>query len=103
MKVKQSAILAAQAAGATINTNETGFLPGIVVPVFLGSPGGAFVGSAIVQTSVDGTTWSTASGAVAVTGPGLNIQQITLAQFVRLNVTAFTSGNIQATFIGDID
>lgn len=102
MKIKQSAILAALAAGATINTTESGFLPGMTVPVFIGSPGGAFVGSAIVQSSVDGTNWVTASGAVAVTSAGLNVQPIVLAQFIRLNVTAYTSGNIQATLVGDI-
>jgi hypothetical protein len=102
VKIKQSAILAALAAGATINTTEAGFLPGMVVPAFIGSPSGAFVGSAILQTSEDGTTWGTAGGAVAVTTQGLNVQTITLKQFIRLNVTAFTSGNIQATLISDV-
>lgn len=102
MKVKQSALLASVVAGATINTREAGFLPGMQVPVVLGSPGGAFVGSAVVQTSQDGTTWATATGATAVTAGGVNIQVITLAQFVRLNCTAYTSGNIQATFLSDI-
>lgn len=103
MKIKQSAILAAFAAGATINTSEAGLLPGMIVPVVIGSPGAAFVGSAIIQTSEDGSTWGTGSGAVAVTGPGLNIQQVTLKQYIRLNVTAYTSGNIQATILSDID
>ncbi len=102
MKFKQSALLASVVAGATISTTEAGFLPGMQVPVVLGSPGGAFVGSAIVQTSQNGTTWATATGAVAVTAGGVNIQNITLAQFVRLNCTAYTSGNIQATFLSDI-
>jgi hypothetical protein len=103
VKIKQSAILAALAAGATISTTEAGLLPGMTVVAVLGSPGGAFVGSAIVQTSEDGSTWGTASGASAVTGAGLNIQPIVLKQYVRLNVTAFTSGNIQATILSDID
>ncbi|KAF0844333.1 hypothetical protein FNL37_1777 [Methylovorus glucosotrophus] len=103
MKIKQSAILAALAAGATISTTEAGFLPGMTVAAIIGSPGGAFVGSAILQTSQDGSTWGTAPGAAAVTGPGLNIQQVTLAQFIRFNVTAYTSGNIQATLLSDID
>lgn len=103
MKIKQSAILAALAAGATINTNEAGLLPGMQVAAIIGSPGGAFVGSAQLQTSVDGTTWVNATGSTAVTGPGLNIQAITLAQYLRLNVTAYTSGNIQATILSDLD
>lgn len=102
MKVKQSALLASVVAGATINTQEAGFLPGMVVPVLLASPSGAFVGSAIIQTSEDGTTWATGGGAVAVTAGGLNIQQITLKQYIRLNCTAYTSGGIQATILSDI-
>lgn len=103
MKIKQSAILAALAAGATINTTEAGFLPGMTIPAIIGSPGGAFVGSAILQTSVDGTTWGTATGASAVTGPGLNIQAVKLENYVRLNVTAYTSGNIQASLLSTVD
>ena len=102
MAFKQSAILAAMAAGATINTNESGFCPGMKVVADIGSPSNAFVGSAIVQTSEDGTTWGTGTGAVAVTGPGTNIQEITLKQYLRLNVTAYTSGNIQASFFSDL-
>lgn len=100
--IKQSAILAAFVVGATISTNEAGFLPGMKVPAIIGSPGAAFVGSAILQSSEDGTTWGTASGAVAVTTAGLNIQEVVLKQYMRLNVTAFTSGNIQATLVSTI-
>jgi hypothetical protein len=102
VKTKQSAILAALAAGATITTQEAGFLPGMTVPAIIGSPGGAFVGSAILQTSEDGSTWGTASGASAVTGAGLNIQSVVLKQYIRLNVIAYTSGNIQATLLSDV-
>lgn len=102
MKIKQTAILAALAAGATINTTEAGFMPGVQVAAIIGSPGGAFVGSAIVQTSIDGATWATATGAVAVAAAGVAVQVITLAQYIRLNVTAWTSGNIQASFLSDI-
>jgi len=103
MRLKQSAVLASVVAGATINTLEAGFLPGMAVVGILGSPSGAFVGSAILQSSVDGTTWATASGATAVTGPGVNIQSIVLAQYLRLNCTAYTSGGIQASLLSDID
>lgn len=103
MKIRQSAVLSATGAGASLSFNENGFLPQTNVPCIIASPGGAFVGSAIVQSSVDGTTWVTATGATAVTAGGTSIQMITPAQFMRLNVTAFTSGNIQATFLGDVD
>lgn len=103
MKIKQSAALASVVAGATLTTTEAGALPGIVGTVVLHSPAGAFVGSAIVQTSQDGTTWATGSGAVAVTTGGVSIQPVVLAQFLRLNCTAYTSGNIQMTLLADID
>ncbi len=103
MKIKQSAILTAVAAGATINTTEAGFLPGMTIAAVIGSPGGAFVGTAQVQTSQDGTTWTNAVGSSSVTSGGVNIQPVVLAQFIRLNVSAFTSGNLQATFLSDID
>lgn len=103
MKIKQTAVQAAIAAGAAINTREAGFLPGMQVPVIFASPAGSFVGSAILETSENGTTWATATGAaaVAVAGGGI-IQVIMLRQFARLNMTAFTSGNLQATFLSDI-
>lgn len=101
--IKQSAILAALAAGAAISTTEAGFLPGMRLPAVIGSPAGAFVGTAIVETSEDGTTgWATATGAAAVTTAGLNIQVVTLRQFIRVNVTAYTSGNIQMSLTGVI-
>lgn len=102
MKIKQSTLRSAAGADAAIAMNESGFLPGMVVPVVIGSPGAAFAGSAIIQSSVDGTTWGTATGAAAVTAGGTTIQSVTLNQYMRLNVTAYTSGSIQATFLGDI-
>lgn len=102
LRVKQSAVLSSVVAGATINTEEAGFLPGMEVLAFIGSPGAAFVGSAIVQTSEDGTTWGTATGAVAATDAGLDIQVITLKQKLRFNMTAFTSGSLQVTFVSEI-
>jgi hypothetical protein len=102
MKLKQTAVLAALAAGATINTEEAGFMPGMKVPALVYSPSGAFVGSGVIETSEDGTTWATATGATARTGPALAIQEITLKQKIRLNITAYTSGDLQATFMSDI-
>ena len=103
MKIKQTSLRSASGAGETISTQDAGFLPGMQVAALIGSPSNAFVGTAVIQTSVDGTTWATATGAANVTAPGLNVQTITLAQFIRINVTAYTSGNIQATFLSDID
>jgi hypothetical protein len=103
MKIKQSAILAALAAGAAISTQEAGFLPGMIVAAIIGSPSGTFSGTAQLQTSQDGTTWSNAVGSSPVTSGGVNIQPVVLAQFIRLNVSAYTSGNLQATFLSDID
>lgn len=103
MKLKQSAVLNSVVAGAAISMAEAGFLPNMQVVAILASPAAAFVGSAIVQTSVDGTTWTTAPGATAVTAGGVSIQAVTVAQFVRLNMTAFTSGSLQLTLLSDID
>jgi len=103
MKIKQTAVLASVVAGATISTTEAGFLPGMIVPVQYASPAGSFVGSAVIQTSEDGTTWATATGASAITAVGGGvIHMVTLKQFIRLNMTAFTSGNLQASILSDI-
>lgn len=102
MKIKQTAVLAALAAGATINTEEAGFMPGAQVAALVYSPSGAFVGSGVIETSEDGTTWATATGAAARTAPALDVQVITLKQKIRLNITAYTSGDLRATFLSDI-
>lgn len=101
MKVLQSTVLASAVASAAIATKEAGFLPGMPAVAFLHSPGGAFAGTAVVQTSEDGTTWATAEGASAVTAPGA-IQNIKLKQFVRLNCSAFTSGGIQLSVLSNV-
>lgn len=103
MKFKQSAVLSTVVAGATISTNEAGFLPGMQVLAIIAPPTStAFSGSAVIQTSIDGTTWATAVGAVAVTSAGTVLQVITLQQFVRLNMTVATAGSLQVTFVSDI-
>lgn len=101
MKQKITAVLSSVVAGASIATIEAGFLPGVPVVADLFAPTStAFVGSAIWQTSPDGTTWTNTG--VAFTG-GFSPQTITLSNFVRLNVTAFTSGSVQGRLISDID
>lgn len=101
MKVNQTTALVAVSVSPAKAMAEAGFLPGMQVPVFFNTPAGSFVGSAILQSSVDNVTWVTATGATAVTTLG-GIQNITLQQFMRLNCTAFTSGSIQATILSDI-
>lgn len=107
MRIIQTTALGSIAASAALATNSSGLLPGMVVPVMLHSPAGAVVGTAILQTSVDGTTWTTAVDAAganlaAVTTIGPNMQSVRLAQFIRLNMTAWTSGNLMATVFSDI-
>lgn len=100
MRVTTIATLSAAGAGASVTTQSGGLLPGETVPVLLSSPSGAFVGSAQVQTSVDGTTWTNAG--TAVTTAGADIQAIKLENFIRLNCTAYTSGNVKALALGDL-
>lgn len=101
MKQKITAVLASVVAGATINTQESGLLPGMQVVADLFAPTStAFVGSAQWQTSVDGTTFTNVGS--AFTG-GFLPQSIILAQYIRLNVTAFTSGSVQGRILSDID
>lgn len=107
MRMLQTTALAAVAASPAIATTSSGFLPGMTAVVMLHSPAGAVVGTAILQTSVDGTTWTTAVDAAgtalsAVTTIGPNMQTVRLAQFIRLNMTAWTSGNLQASILSDI-
>jgi len=102
MKQKLTAVLSSVVAGATINTQEAGYLPGMQVVADMFAPAGAFSGSAKWQTSVDGTTWADAGSAFTTTTGGYNPQTITLAQFLRLNCTNFTSGSVQGRILSDI-
>lgn len=92
--------LAAVAAGTTTNTQGNGFLPGELAVARIFSPGGAYVGSAQIQTSPDGTAWTNVG--VAHTSGGFNTFPITLSSFVRLNGTAFTSGSVKAVIENSI-
>lgn len=89
------------AAGTSFPTAGSGFLPGESVKAEIFAPTGAYVGSARIQTSVDGTTWVDV-GPAAHTTPGYNTFMITLTNFVRLNGTAFTSGSLKAILFNDI-
>lgn len=63
------------------------------------SPGGAFVGTAKIEASDDGSTWADAIAGQAMTGPGTYIMPIVGARNYRVNVTAYTSGSISASLI----
>ena len=100
MDMKQTAAITSVAASTSISTRQSGFMAGTKGIAIANGVTAAFVGSAIWQTSPDGTTWT--NQGVAFTGGLVNIQQITLSEFLRLNVTAYTSGGIQGTVLGDI-
>lgn len=91
--------LAAVAAGTAATTQGLGFLPGDVVVARIFSPGGAFAGSAQIQTSPDNSTWTNVGS--AVTG-GCDEFTITLSNYVRLNCTVRTAGSVKATLTNDI-
>lgn len=101
MRAIDLGILTAVAAGTAMATTGLGFLPGEVAKAEIFSPSGAFVGTSRIQTSVDGTTWTDVGPAAHTTG-GYNTYMITLSNWIRLNVTAFTSGNIKAVVFNDI-
>jgi len=63
------------------------------------SPGGAFIGTAKVESSDDGATWVDAVAAQAMAAPGVGITAIIGAKQYRVNVTAYTSGSVSATLI----
>lgn len=99
MRILDLGTLAAVAAGTSFSTTGLGFLPGDTVKAEVMSPGGAFAGSAQIQTSPDGTTWSNVGN--AVTG-GSDTFLIPLSNFVRLNATARTAGSVKAVLVADI-
>lgn len=100
MRVVTIGSLSALGAGASVSTQSAGLLPGETVPVILSSPGGAFAGTAQLQTSVDGTTWTNVGP--SVTTAGTDVAAVTLSNFIRLNVSAFTSGSVKAVALNDL-
>lgn len=87
------------AAGSTITNNTSPFMEGASVVVMAHALTGAFTGSAKLQESDDGTTWSDISGAVAADA-GVDFFQITLKKYIRINCTAYTSGGVSFTMLG---
>lgn len=99
MKILDLGSLSAVAAGSSASTQGLGFLPGDTCLAHVMSPGGAFAGSAQIQTSVDGTTWNNAGNAVTA---GSDMFSIKLENYVRLNATARTAGTVKAVLMNDI-
>lgn len=92
--------LIAVAAGTSFATNGLGFLPGESVKAEIFSPDALFAGSAQIQTSPDGTTWTNVGTAHA--SAGYNTFMIVLSNYVRLNATARTAGTVKAVLFDDI-
>lgn len=91
--------LASVAATTSIATAGSGLLPGDSAVIDIFSPGGAFAGSAQVQTSPDNSTWTNVGSAVV---GGADKFQITLSSYIRLNCTARTAGSVKAVVLNDI-
>lgn len=103
MKAKNTAIVNSVAASASIATSEAGFLPGMTAVCDIYSTDGAFAGTAQWQTSADGTTWGNQGTSFVSTAGAFNRQNITLSNFIRLNVSARTAGAVQGSIVSDID
>lgn len=101
MRMLDLGTLNAAGAGTSFSTDGKGFLPGDTSLVLITSPDGAFAGSARVQTSPDGTTW-TDVGPAAVVNAGINPFMVTLSSFIRLNVTSRSAGTVTAKVINEI-
>lgn len=100
MRALDLGTLSAVAAGTAAATNGLGFLPGESAKLEIFSPDALFAGSAQVQVSADGTSWTNVG--VAHTSAGYNTYMITLSNFIRLNATARTAGSVKAVVFDDI-
>lgn len=99
MRLLDLGTLSAVAAGTSFSTAGLGFLPGDTVVAEIFSPGGAFSGSAQVQTSPDGTTWTNVGSAVTAGADKFLIQ---LSNFVRMNCTARSAGSVKGVLVSII-
>lgn len=102
MKSLITAVVTSAAASAALDTNEAGLLPGMTVDAEIVAPTGAFSGTARWQTSEDGSTWTDVGADFVTTAGGTNFQKITLAQHIRLNCSAFTSGKVQGRILSNV-
>lgn len=80
--------------------NQTGVSESLLVAEYTGKTvviGGTFVGTAQLEGSLDGTTWIVIGA--STTTPA--VRETTASwRFLRINVTAYTSGEIVAMFSG---
>lgn len=93
--------LSSVAAGSTVTTQGSQCLPGSRAIARIFSTDGAFAGSAQIQTSPDGTTWTNVGR--ALTSAGSDHFNITLSSYVRLNCTARSAGTVRAVVEGEDD
>lgn len=101
MRQKLTTALSSVTSSPGIKSDGEGYLSNVGVVADIYSTGAAaFVGSCQWQTSPDNVTFSNTG--VAFTGGTFNTQNITLNEYVRLNVTAYTSGTIQGRYFTDI-
>lgn len=98
METKLIGTATAVAAGSTINNDTSPFMIGQKVTVMAHALTGAFVGSATLQESDNGTTWTDIAGAVTADA-GTKFFTVTLKKHIRSNCTAFTSGSASFTLV----
>lgn len=99
MKATELGTSTSAAAGAAVEMGTTPFPIGSNAVLMLHSKGGAFAGTAKVQTSDDNSTWADVSGST-VTTAGTTLVNVVVAKYMRINCTAFTSGSATATMLG---
>ena len=101
MRQKLTTALSSIVPSTAIKSDGEGYLNNVGVVADIYSTGAAaFVGSCQWQTSPDNVTFTNTG--VAFAGGTFNTQNITLNEYVRLNVTAYTSGTIQGRYFTDI-
>ena len=99
MKFLDLGTLASVASGTGILTQGLGLLPGDTAIGKIFSPGGAFAGSAQIQTSPDNSTWTNVG--VAVTA-GYDEFTFKLDNYVRLNCTSRSAGSVKGAVLNDV-
>lgn len=87
------------AVGAAVEMGTTPFPVGGRAVLVMYSKGAAYVGAAKVQVSDDNSTWTDLAGA-SLSALGMVLMDVTVAKYMRINGTAWTSGSITAALIG---
>ena len=100
MEMKLIGTAASVAAGSTVTNDTSPFMAGQKVLIVAHALTGAFTGSAKLQESDNNSSWSDISGAVAADA-GVDFFNITLKKYIRINCTAYTSGGVSFTMLGN--